>query len=443
MSESTGFDGTTLVAEEHSLPNLAAVEYAFDRIEPPRFAWCGPNRRFVTGGAAATISAESTSRFAQLQTAIDQLPTIRSATGQTVSIPLVGGGQFHTVAAESGRPDWEGFQAAQFLLPRAVIASGPDRPSLVTLEEHPSAANPHHTRYRQQLTSSIAPTEHPPGINKTASLVSQEEWQTAVDTTVETIMDTTSPLQKAVLAQSLRLELAHDLSVSEALIRLGQRYPDCYRFAFQPTADAGTFIGATPEQLLTRQGTEVQTTALAGSIQRGTTPAADRQLQEQLRSDQKVTREHASVVKTIREQLRPHATSITIGERSIRTLPSVQHFQTPIQATAPADTSTFEILETLHPTSAVGGEPPDVAQQLIASTEPFDRGWYAGPIGYVDPAGNGTIAVGIRSALVSGHHAHLFAGAGIVAGSDPAAEWKETQLKYQPMYDLFDDSTES
>jgi menaquinone-specific isochorismate synthase len=203
-----------------------------------------------------------------------------------------------------------------------------------------------------------------------------------------------------------------------------------------------TFVGATPERLLTRRGSRLRTVALAGSTRRGETPATDRQLRAQLRSDSKTDREHALVTATVREQLQAHARSINVGDRSIRRLPRVQHVRTPVTADVTADTPFFSLVAALYPTAAISGSPPAAARRLVADLESFDRGWYTGLVGYCDGTGDGTVAVGIRSALVGDHQARLFAGAGIVAESEPTAEWDETQLKYQPMCELFNGRTE-
>jgi menaquinone-specific isochorismate synthase len=143
-------------------------------------------------------------------------------------------------------------------------------------------------------------------------------------------------------------------------------------------------------------------------------------------------------VEAIREQLAPLAASVTTGERTVRKLATVQHLHTPVRATLGADRHVLDLVDALHPTPAVGGLPPDAALETIRAVEPFDRGWYAAPVGWIDPAGNGTFTVAIRSATIADRRATLFAGAGIVADSDPASEWDEVQLKYRPILDALD-----
>ncbi|OYR89092.1 isochorismate synthase, partial [Halorubrum sp. E3] len=175
--------------------------------------------------------------------------------------------------------------------------------------------------------------------------------------------------------------------------------------------------------------------ARAGTTGRGETPAEDEWLAQELLDDEKNVHEHELVADTVREQLEPFAASISAGERRVRRLATVQHLHTPITAELDADRHVLDLVEALHPTPAVGGLPPDRALATIRETEPFDRGWYAAPVGWIDAAGNGAFAVAIRSAVTTARRTTLFAGVGIVADSDPDREWDEVQLKYRPILD--------
>ena len=163
--------------------------------------------------------------------------------------------------------------------------------------------------------------------------------------------------------------------------------------------------------------------------------AEDKWLAQQLFDSEKNNHEHDLVVEAIRDQLDGLTGDIRTGERTVRKLANVQHLQTPIRATATEEEHVLGLVEALHPTPAVGGLPPDDALRTIRESETFDRGWYAAPIGWFDAAGDGTFAVGIRSGVVEGTSATLFAGGGIVSDSDPDEEWDELQLKYRPVLD--------
>ena len=217
--------------------------------------------------------------------------------------------------------------------------------------------------------------------------------------------------------------------------RIAGKYPDCHRYYFEPDAEGSAFFGATPERLVALRGRTVETDALAGTTGRGETPAEDEWLAQELLDDAKNVHEHELVADTVREQLEPFAASISAGERRVRRLATVQHLHTPITAELNADRHVLDLVEALHPTPAVGGLPPDRALETIHDTEPFDRGWYAAPVGWIDAAGNGAFAVAIRSAVATQSRATLFAGVGLVADSDPDREWDEVQLKYRPILD--------
>jgi isochorismate synthases len=242
-----------------------------------------------------------------------------------------------------------------------------------------------------------------------------------------------------VLAQALDVDLNGDLSLPDVLARLGRRYPECYRFLVEPDPADGraqtSLFGATPERLVSVRGRTVETGALAGTTGRGETSEEDEWLAAELAADDKNVHEHELVADTIREQLAPFATSVSAGPRRIRRLATVQHLWTPITATLDRAEHVLSLVEALHPTPAVGGLPPGAALDTIRETEPFDRGWYAAPVGWIDAAGYGTFAVALRSAVARGDSAALFAGVGIVSDSDPDREWDEVQLKYRPILD--------
>jgi menaquinone-specific isochorismate synthase len=141
------------------------------------------------------------------------------------------------------------------------------------------------------------------------------------------------------------------------------------------------------------------------------------------------------VREAVREQLEPFASAVRIGDRTVRKLATVQHLETAVRADLDGDHHVLDLVEALHPTPAVGGMPQDAALRTIREAEAFDRGWYASPVGWIDAEGDGRFAVAIRSAVARDRTVSLFAGAGIVADSDPDREWGELQLKYRPVLD--------
>jgi isochorismate synthase len=181
-------------------------------------------------------------------------------------------------------------------------------------------------------------------------------------------------------------------------------------------------------------GKQVETMALAGSAPRGASLDEDSRLGEELLRQKKTRDEHAIVAESILEALSPLTTAIHYpAQPELLKLPNVQHLLTPISGQLISGISVLEVVDALHPTPAVAGEPQSAALDAIRSIEHLDRGWYAGPIGWVGADGSGEFAVALRSALVVENHATLFAGCGIVAGSDPQAEYDESCWKLQVM----------
>ncbi|WP_338739469.1 isochorismate synthase [Haloplanus salilacus] len=422
-----------------SVPSLRA---ALDAMPAPRTFWTAPDEAtVVAGGVAAAVTAEGRDRFASVRDSIDRL--LRSGdvhAGTEAACPrLFGGFAFHDEASD-GDDTWADFPGARFVLPRVQVTDT-DRGTWVTVNAVGPDATADAVERRldeacERLTSAEDADPHRgPSIVSRTRTTPRETWRESVEATIDRI--DAGDLRKVVLAQALAVTLDDPLSVSDVLANLGETYPDCYRFLVEPTADPDrpSFFGATPERLVSRHGRTVTTGALAGTTGRGDTPTEDDWLAAELLDDEKNSHEHDLVAETIREQLSPFASSVTAGGRRVRRLETVQHLFTPITATLDHDTHVLDLVEALHPTPAVGGLPPERALATIRETEPFDRGWYAAPVGWVDAAGNGTFAVAIRSALARGTETTLFAGVGVVDDSDPDREWDEVQLKYRPILD--------
>ena len=247
-------------------------------------------------------------------------------------------------------------------------------------------------------------------------------------------------LRKVVLSHILDLKLSPPTHPATLLHNLRQRYPNCYTFAFG-TGTGQTFLGASPECLVNIQRYPSQshqrhlyTEALAGSAPRGTNLVDDKQLGDRLLSNKKECHEHRLVAEFIIERLQQLGIQTNaIAPPQLRKLANIQHLHAPIAGPFPSHLSPLDAVAALHPTPAVAGTPRPEAIARIAQYESFDRGFYAGPIGWVDGQGLGEFAVGIRSALFSDDQARLYAGAGIVAGSDPHRELAEVRLKLQAL----------
>jgi isochorismate synthase len=235
-------------------------------------------------------------------------------------------------------------------------------------------------------------------------------------------------IDKVVLARRVDLRSPMELDIPNALRRLAASAPESAIYAFR--RDGRTFLGATPERLVQTEGRAFRTAAVAGTIRRGADTEEDQQLGRALVASEKDREEHAIVVDSIRDLLRPVADSLSVApEPGVMTLRFVQHLVTEIAGTVPEGRGLLALGERLHPTPAVGGEPRDVALALLDEHEGFDRGWYAGPVGWLGADGDGELCVALRCGIVDRTRATLFAGCGIVADSDPDLEWEESRIK--------------
>jgi menaquinone-specific isochorismate synthase len=257
--------------------------------------------------------------------------------------------------------------------------------------------------------------------------LSAMEWEQAVGEAVRRIRHSPA-LRKVVLARDLYASADRPVDARVLLSRLAARYPGCYTFAVDG------MVGATPELLISRDGWEVGSLVLAGTTPRGATPAEDSELARALLGSAKENEEHEYAAASLRDTLAPLCAAMYIAPRpELIRLPNVQHLGTRVRGTLAAVKSALALVGAVHPTAAVGGTPTDVAVEVIRELESMDRERYAGPVGWVDADGNGEWGIALRCAQLAGDRARLFAGCGIVAGSDPSAELAETESKFRPM----------
>ncbi|MFC5185623.1 isochorismate synthase [Actinomadura harenae] len=255
---------------------------------------------------------------------------------------------------------------------------------------------------------------------------SAPSWAQAVQAATARIRD--GHLGKVVLARDLIAHADRPIDARVLLHRLADRYPTCYTFAV-----AG-LVGATPELLIRRAGAQVDSLVLAGTTARGTTPADDEARAATLFRSAKDREEHSYAVDMVRDALAPLCTDLDVpAEPELLRLSNVTHLASPVHGRLAADRTVLDVLGALHPTPAVAGTPTERALDLIRELEGMDRGRYAGPVGWVDARGDGEWGIALRCAELSGTRARLFAGCGIVADSDPAAELAEASNKFRAM----------
>ena len=266
----------------------------------------------------------------------------------------------------------------------------------------------------------------PAGRYEVVSALPPSHYEDAVARAVERIR--AGRLEKVVLAREVEVHAPTDHDPAAILGVLREGFGSCYVFAVG-RADA-TFVAASPELLVRREGQRASTVALAGSARRSADPAVDDHLGEQLLQSAKDRQENAIVARRIARALAPRSVWVTAApEPVVIRVANIQHLARPIRAQLAEPIGATALAGLLHPTPAVGGEPSAAARDLIPTLEGLDRGWYAGAVGWTDVAGDGEFCVALRCALLRGSLARCYAGSGIVADSDPAAELAETEVK--------------
>ncbi|MBK5930471.1 isochorismate synthase [Halochromatium salexigens] len=258
----------------------------------------------------------------------------------------------------------------------------------------------------------------------------QSGWAELVEAALRAIE--ADSLQKVVLSRRLDVTGTRRFDVDRLLGALSCLFPSCQVINLR--RNGSSFIAATPERLLRQQGRALEVDAIAGTADRDQDTAADTALGEALRASDKNLREHRFVIDAIREALQPCCSDIRAPAKpQLMQLSNAQHLWSPIRAHAEAGVDLFDLAERLHPTPATNGQPRHEASAWLRQGEPFERGWYTGAAGTLEPDLSGELWVLLRCARVCGNRAELYAGAGIVAGSDPATEWDETEAKLRAM----------
>jgi isochorismate synthase len=410
------------------------------------FCWEQPDRGFALAGigAAAEVVSRGDDRFRDLAEGCAGITHDRVVAQEPSGLPAGAGPVWATglaFAPEGGtEPIWSSLPPALAVLPEVAIARSEGRCFLTaSLVREPGAEEDAALqRLAGRLGSlravPLTPADpHPSATTRISGRYPPERYERIVSEAVDRIHS--SGVDKVVLARALTVEApaAHDPVAKLGALR--DLFPSCFCFCFG-TPEAA-FIGASPELLVRRSGAVAATVALAGTTSRSADPAVDDHLGEAMLRSPKVRDEHGIVVRRIERTLRPHSVWVHgEGEPFVVKVGNLQHLATPIRAQLAESHSAIELAGFLHPTPAIGGEPREAALDLIDELEGIDRGWYTGPVGWMDAAEDGEFCVGLRSALLRDREAHLFAGCGIVADSDPAAELQESELKFEALLPL-------
>ncbi|MGA7937239.1 MAG: isochorismate synthase [Kovacikia sp.] len=404
---------------------------------------CFKNASTVNGivaiGAVASLQIEGGDRFKKAKEFIHQTLENTIISGD-LRLPLAGPHFFcsFTFFEQSSRPD-KFFPAATVFLPAWQVAYQENRCTVVAnLAIHSTFQVESVVEEIWQTFQAICSVNYKlvsSAINhrdlfKKRDVSDTLHFKQAVFSALDLIQK--KVFNKIVLAHAFDIFSPLPFHPVHSLHNLRQLYPDCYIFAIS-NGKGQHFIGASPERLITLRNHQLITDALAGSAPRGKTTCEDAHLANRLLNSVKEMHEHQVVIEFITRQLCQLGLAPRALPLRLLQLSNIQHLQTPIQATVPAHIHLLDAVAELHPTPAVAGVPREVACDYICRYELFERSLYAAPIGWVDYQGNGEFAVGIRSALIDGCHARLYAGAGIVSGSDPNRELAEVQLKLQAL----------
>lgn len=436
-------DPLTLVEAMASTASAAIIDAA------DRMYWARPADDFALAGIGAVVALGSggADRFAAVDREwaalrADALVDDPSDGVAGVGPLLLGGFSFEPDGPRSEW--WRAFRAARLIVPRLqVVAAGDEYwltlNVLVAPDGNPDVDPESLTALRDLVEDGAvagvnAPAANAPAVAGAASLtlVGDERelaWRALVADAVSAIRD--GDLEKVVLARELCVSAPRDFDPVAALRQLRADHQG--GFIFGRWNGESAFIGATPELLVSVEGDRVLASSLAGSVSRGATAREDRALAAGLLASAKDRVEHEFVRRALCEGMALFCDEVDAAdEPSLLSLPNVHHLHTAVTGRLRDGGSLLGLLARLHPTPAVGGEPRDAALRFIREHEGIDRGWYAGPIGWLQQS-RGEFAVALRCALVTGREARLFAGCGIVADSDPAEEYAESSLKLRPM----------
>jgi salicylate biosynthesis isochorismate synthase/menaquinone-specific isochorismate synthase len=409
------------------------------------FCWEQPDRGFALAGlgSATQVVSRGEDRFTDLAERCARVTHDRVAE-EPGELPAGAGPLWATGLAFAPRggsdPLWASLPPALAVMPEISVVRGPDGAFLTATIQLEPGSDPDALLKRMSgrigslREAALTPADpHPSAATRIFGRYPPHRYEHIVSAAVERIRST--DVEKVVLARELTVEApaAHDPAALFGALR--DLFPSCFCFCFG-TPEA-SFLGASPELLVRRSGAVAATVALAGTTSRSADPAVDDHLGEAMLHSPKVREEHEIVARRIERTLRPHSVWVHAeGEPFVIKIGNLQHLATPIRAQLAESHSAIELAGFLHPTPAIGGEPRALAMELIRELEGIDRGWYTGPVGWMDAAEDGEFCVGLRSALIRDREAHLFAGCGIVADSDPAAELQESELKFEALLPL-------
>ena len=435
-------------------PRLATVTMPAPDLRPDGFLrqaageergfWARGGRWVAHRGVAAELrgAGPTTDRFKEVAAAARRLtsePILPEDTARAPRVRFYGGFSFRSDHIADGV--WAEFPSWLFHVPvfelegdgsgdawlraRELVRTGEDSDVFTRLRQRAEAL-------RAELeTLADLPAPATSSAEGRSTATDRASWEGVVRESLHAIHD--GVVSKAVLARTLDVDLDREGDAADVVARLWDVNRDSHVFLFEPSAGSA-LVGAAPETVATLRDGVFHATAVAGSIRRGDTPREQAELAARLLASDKDRAEQGIALDDMVGRLETVAQQIrTDPQAHVLTLARIQHLETEIRASVPGGVGVLDLLRLLHPTPAVCGLPRDAAMAFLAEEEPFERGWYAGPVGWFDAEGNGVFAPALRTGVSTGSGWRLFAGAGIVKGSVPALEWEETAIKFETM----------
>ncbi len=432
----------SMVNQINMLDPLAFFEAGKRFFNGNRNFWSDPEEELILVGLGSmySIQTDSPNRYQQVEK--EWQAFLKNVFPESLNNPmgtgplLIGGFSFDPLKEKTML--WKQFEETMLMLPKFMLTISKGEAYLTINEFVSEHTNTEETTrqltYIEENLISDAFKILIPTSNLNTQIeaieIEPEKWKQAVTNLAKEVRE--GVLEKVVLARELRLRSEDSFSPYSTLYHLREEQAHSYLFAIEKGADC--FLGATPERLIKKTGDEMLSTCLAGSIKRGETPAEDERLGNWLLQDSKNLHEHGLVVKMISIAMEQVCQTVEIPHHPVLIkLRNIQHLYTPVKGKAKTDSLILDMVNLLHPTPALGGYPKEIAMKKIRDEELLDRGWYAGAVGWLDARGNGEFAVAIRSGLLQGKEASLFAGCGIVGDSNPESEYQETIIKFKPM----------
>ena len=373
----------------------------------------------VGWGEALRIEASGSNRINELAAKWRELAETAVIDDQ-VKLPGTGLVAFGSIAFADASS-----ATSALIVPKILLGVRDGRAWLTTVETD-VAGHPISNLGAEKFWAADARYSTNPPINLASGTQSANGFKNSVDRAVKAITD--DELEKVVLARDLVGELPASFDIRSVLAKLAARFPTCWVYSVD-----GMF-GASPELLVRVAHGQVSARVLAGTAGRGTDPEVDKAISAALAASVKNTTEHAFAVDSLVQTLQPFCEHVDADPRPFSlALPNLWHLASDVHGVLRDEASVLDLAAALHPTAAVAGTPRLEALDLLSELEPFDRGRYAGPVGWIGADGDGEWAIALRGAQIEGSGIRAFAGCGIVAGSEAEAELAETELKFSPM----------